>query len=332
MIECYYVLILIRKGRSNMKIGVVLVTYNRLDKLKISLDCYDKQTYLPEYVLVVNNNSTDGTDKYLEEWKSKKTNYKKIVLNLPSNIGGSGGFHEGLKKSLKLSADWIWVADDDAFPKEDCFFKSNFYLENNDCSNISAICGKVLNRGKIDLTHRRKVVNFGFFPLQIIPGKSNYNKESFNIQLFSYVGTIINKKKMLEVGITKRDYFIYNDDSEHSYRLSKVGKIVCIPEIEIIHDGPQVLTKDGVNWKLYYSIRNVLDMVKSNWPRRYFLSYKFYVRIKYFFIILFLYKNKMAGFKLMHKAISDANNNVSGLDHLYKPGWNPNKVNNNGKK
>lgn len=309
-----------------MKIGVVLVTYNRLDKLKISLECYDKQTYLPEYVLVVNNNSTDDTKKYLDDWKKKKANYDKIVLNLPSNIGGSGGFHEGLKKSLKLSADWIWVADDDAFPKNDCFEKAKKYLEENDTKNISAICGKVLNRGKTDLTHRRRIKNLGLFPLQTIPGAKNYNKDSFEIQLFSYVGTLINKKKMNEVGITKRDYFIYNDDSEHSYRLSKVGKIICIPSIEIIHDGPQVLTRDGVNWKLYYSIRNVLNMIKSNWPKRYYVTYKIYVRIKYFLIIMFLYRNKMQGLKILNKAIYDANHDIEGLDPVYKPGWKAKKV------
>lgn len=308
-----------------MKFGVVLVTYNRLDKLKISLDCYDKQSYLPEYVLVVNNNSTDDTLKYLKEWKNKKTKYEKIILNLPENIGGSGGFHEGLKKSLKLSADWIWVADDDAFPQKDCFKKAKKYLENNDCEDISAICGKVMNRGKIDLTHRRRIKNILCFPLQTIPGKNNYKKESFEIQLFSYVGTFINKNKMKEVGITKKDYFIYNDDSEHSYRLSKTGKIICIPDIEIIHDGPQVLTKDGVNWKFYYSIRNVLDMIKSNWPKRYYHTYKFYAKIKYTLIITFLYKNKREGFKIMKKAIYDADHNKSGLDDLYKPGWKPTK-------
>ena len=306
-----------------MKFGVVLVTYNRLDKLKISLDCYDKQTYLPEYVLVVNNNSTDDTKKYLETWKKKKTKYDKIVLNLPSNIGGSGGFHEGLKKSLDLPADWIWVADDDAFPKLDCFEKANEYLSKNKEENISAICGKVLNRGKIDLTHRRKIKNILCFPLQIIPGKKNYEKDQFEIHLFSYVGTFISKEKMKKVGITKKDYFIYNDDSEHSYRLSKVGKIFCIPTIEIIHDGPQVLTKDGVNWKFYYSVRNVLDMVKSNWPRRYYNTYKLYVRIKYFLIITLLYKNKKAGFKILKKAIYDADHGISGLDKVYKPGWKP---------
>ena len=131
---------------------------------------------------------------------------------------------------------------------------------------------------------------------------------------------------MNEVGITKRDYFIYNDDSEHSYRLSKVGKIICIPSIEIIHDGPQVLTKDGVNWKLYYSIRNVLNMIKSNWPKRYYVTYKIYVRIKYFLIIMFLYRNKMQGLKILNKAIYDANHDIEGLDPVYKPGWKAKKV------
>ena len=54
-----------------MKIGVVIVTYNRLEKLKIALKSYEKQSFKPQYILVVNNNSTDGTLEYLKEWKSK---------------------------------------------------------------------------------------------------------------------------------------------------------------------------------------------------------------------------------------------------------------------
>lgn len=309
-----------------MKLGVVLVTFNRLDKLKISLDCYEKQTIKPDYVIVVNNNSSDGTTEFLQDWGKKNTSYKKIILNLPENIGGSGGFHEGLKEALNHDIDWVWVADDDAFPKETCFEYAKDYIENNNVDDVSAICGKVLNRGKIDLTHRRRLKKLLFFPLQTVPGKKNYQKDSFEIELFSYVGSLINIEKMKKVGITKKDYFIYNDDSEHSYRLSKVGRIVCVPKIEIIHDGPIVGARDGVNWKFYYSIRNVLDMVKSNFPKRYYISYKIYVRIKYTLIITLLYKNKKDGFKIMHKAIKDANKGVTGLDSTYKPGWKPGKV------
>ena len=63
-----------------MRIGVVLVTFNRLNKLKIALESYNTQTYKPSYILVVNNNSTDGTTEYLEEWKQTNQGYNKIVI------------------------------------------------------------------------------------------------------------------------------------------------------------------------------------------------------------------------------------------------------------
>ena len=47
-----------------MNFGVVLVTYNRLDKLKIALECYEKQTYLPKNIMIINNASNDGTNEY----------------------------------------------------------------------------------------------------------------------------------------------------------------------------------------------------------------------------------------------------------------------------
>ena len=55
-----------------MKIGVVIVTYNRLDKLKIALKSYENQKIKPKYILVVNNNSTDGTKEYLDSWKQEE--------------------------------------------------------------------------------------------------------------------------------------------------------------------------------------------------------------------------------------------------------------------
>ena len=106
-----------------MKIGVVIVTYNRLDKLKLALESYEKQVLKPKYILVVNNNSTDGTYDFLEKWKEDRSEIEKRVVNLAQNTGGSGGFYEGLKHSLELDADWIWVADDDAYTKENALSK-----------------------------------------------------------------------------------------------------------------------------------------------------------------------------------------------------------------
>ena len=112
-----------------MEIGVVLVTFNRLEKLKKALEAYERQTVKPKYILVVDNNSTDGTREYLENWKKEEKQYKKYTVFMEKNTGGSGGFYEALKHSLELDASWIWTADDDAYPKEDAFEVAIRYLK-----------------------------------------------------------------------------------------------------------------------------------------------------------------------------------------------------------
>lgn len=305
-----------------MKIGVVLVTYNRKNELEKALKCYEEQTYLPQYICVVNNASTDGTDKILEKWKKKNSKYKKIVLNLNSNTGGSGGFYTGLTESLKLDADWVWVSDDDAFPKKNAFeVAANFYEKYKEVYDFSAICGKNLNRGKIDYMHRRRIKVGPLLVKQFTVKKKEYEQEFFFLDLFTYVGTFINVEKMRQVGVTEKDYFIYYDDSEHSYRLSKIGKIVCVPKIEIIHDGPISSNKDGVNWKYYYLIRNTLDFIRRHFSKKHYKFYCFYIKIKNYAITTLLYSHKLEGYRLINKAIKDAKKSILGLDSYYKPGW-----------
>lgn len=48
-----------------MNFAVVVVTYNRLELLKECLECIRNQELVPNNVVIVDNNSTDGTGKYL---------------------------------------------------------------------------------------------------------------------------------------------------------------------------------------------------------------------------------------------------------------------------
>lgn len=313
-----------------MKIGVVIVTYNRLDKLKIALKSYESQTVKPEYILVVNNNSTDDTKEYLEGWKQENVGIEKKVVNLNKNTGGSGGFYEGLKNSLNLNAEWIWVADDDAYPKEDAFEVAQKYVEDHKDSmkNLSAICGMVLKSdGKtIDCSHRRRIYTTLFNRIaQPYSKPKDYDKEEFEINGFSYVGTMINKEKLKQTELTKKDYFIYYDDTEHSYRLSKIGKIVCIPKIKVIHDAPHSEMSEIVKWKLYYLVRNTLDFIRCNFEEKYFKVACVEVPFKFKVAVLLFGKDKKYGYKMINEAVKDAKAGKSGLHEIYKPGWSPEK-------
>ena len=49
------------------KVAAVVVTYNRLEKLKKVLASLESQTRLPQMLVIVNNAATDGTAEHLKE-------------------------------------------------------------------------------------------------------------------------------------------------------------------------------------------------------------------------------------------------------------------------
>lgn len=295
-----------------MNIVAVIVTFNRKELLEAVLSTFDCMENGPDQLIVVNNNSSDGTTELLDIWRDKKSNFEKHVINLESNIGGSGGFYTGLEFASKLDPDWVWLSDDDAFPETDSFSKFRWYLNNiKDTSKISAICGKVVNNGEIDLAHRRRLKDCFFFEKEVVVDFSEYFNDSFEFDLFSYVGVFINNIHLNKVGLTEKNYFIWYDDTEHSYRLRDSGKILCLPNISIRHDVGEPLNK--ISWKNYYGIRNRLLMYKKK-------SFKTYVFLSVKFCFNSIFKDRIER-GIIFSALLDAYNNVDGLHCIYKPGW-----------
>ncbi|HEY0804284.1 MAG TPA: glycosyltransferase, partial [Pseudonocardiaceae bacterium] len=97
-------------------VAAVVVTYNRKDKLVTVLDHLLAQTRLPDWIIVVDNDSTDGTDKVLARYADHD---RVLVHRLPENIGGAGGFAAGMARGYELGADFVWIMDDDCYPNPD---------------------------------------------------------------------------------------------------------------------------------------------------------------------------------------------------------------------
>lgn len=302
-------------------IGVVVVTYNRLDKLKITMGCFKNQLCSPKYIVVVNNASTDGTEKYLEVWKNTNENeVRKYVINKDKNTGGSGGFYTGLEFAQTLDADWIWVSDDDAFPDADALMKVQENIDKDTGrTDVSAYCGMVINHGKIDFTHRKDFVPRKLTITEKFSTKDDYEKDRFEIQAFSYVGSVINKDKLIEVGLPIQEYFIWCDDTEHSLRLHNRGKIYCLPGVKIHHD--VAYQEHKTNWKTYYGFRNLADMYRRHFPKRYFIVFcANMIRKTYMYDLQHIHEEEN---KEIRCALCDAMHRRLGIHNVYKPGWKP---------
>ncbi len=291
-------------------IGVVVVTYNRLEKLKKALESYEKQSKRPDYIVVVNNSSTDGTKEYVEEWQKKQDDILRYTVMLNENIGGSGGFYEGLKAAKELEAKWIFVADDDAYADVDAIELLEKYIDIVEEKKTAAICGSVWINGEIDVWHRRILMKKGITYEKKVPIEE-YKKDIFEMDIFSYVGTALSKEALLQVGLPQRDYFIAYDDSEHSLRMRKYGKIYCAPAVKIVHAAEQ---DNAITWKTYYGIRNKIHAYKKH-------AGKSQARIQsLYYLIRFGIKGKKER-SLVKQAVYDAWQDNLGVNKCYKPGW-----------
>lgn len=159
-----------------MNIYIVIVTYNRLKYLRNTIDVSCK---LDANILIIDNNSTDGTHEYLDE---KSAQEKKVtVVHLPENTGGSGGFSFGIRQAVELGADWIWVMDDDVIPVENalehilpytriakCIYPAKEYADGSIYDFEAYVSRKTLKRTRIsnieEIKHKKYIdINGGCF-------------------------------------------------------------------------------------------------------------------------------------------------------------------------
>jgi len=298
-----------------MEIAVVVVTYNRRALLQECLNAYTAQTSPPDFIIVVDNASTDGTGEFLQLWeKDVQRHVQKLVVHLPSNVGGSGGFFEGTKAALRTGAEWIWVADDDAVPSLNVLERCRTHLKALDIRNIAAICAKVISNGEVS-TPQRYTREKGLLRIRFkdIP-KERYMNDSFECDGFGYVGALMNANKLAVSGLIRGDFFIWHDDAEHSIRLSREGKIICYPDMEIVHKVNDIDYKE-VTWKSFYGYRNNLLLLRLHYSPRYTI-------IKAILTLMKALRSKDRQSRdLILASIKAGLKGQRGLDSVYRPGW-----------
>ena len=80
---------------ASKKVMAIIVTFNRKELLKESIEALLNQSYKNCDILVVDNASSDGTREFISGYIDNK---KVIYKNTEVNIGGAGGFNFGIKK------------------------------------------------------------------------------------------------------------------------------------------------------------------------------------------------------------------------------------------
>lgn len=275
------------------KIAIVVVTFNRKKLLLECLNALKNQTYPLDAIFIIDGPSTDGTPEALLEygyirelppktadwsWETKNVIYSPVnnkpikvhYVRIYEDVGGSGGFYEGVKRAYEKGYEWIWLMDDDTEPKEDALEKLLNAIELiSEKINLPVgfVCSKVV--WKDGSIHKMNVPQIQ--PLIWgIPFNMYDDLGVLLVRACSFVSVLVSREAIKTVGHPIREFFIWGDDIEYTERITRAGYGgFYVKDSVVVHNTKSnyhvdILTDDEKNaWKYFYERRNTLYMIRK---------------------------------------------------------------------
>lgn len=234
----------------------VVVTFNRLEKLKTVIRSIEAQERAVDTVIIVDNASTDGTAEYL---RGLPASDRIEIVSLPTNTGGAGGFSTGMKRAYELGSDFVWIMDDDCYPEPDALggLLTGYAAAVDElgpdvpfaCSLVNYIDGSICEMNNpVTTWDWARLISRG--------------QNSVMVKSCSFVSVLIPRWAIERHGLPYSEYFIWFDDHEYTLRLTAVCPGVQVLSSVVVHD---MGDNRGVNfgmidtsnaWKFAYGIRN----------------------------------------------------------------------------
>lgn len=292
----------------------IVVTYNRKDLLLECLKALEKQTRSINAIYLLDNASTDRTPQLLlkkgylnklppntmdEPWEKtcEKNGISINYVRMPENIGGAGGFYNGIKKAYQKGYDWLWVMDDDTINTTNSlkvlFDKMRVVEE-----PIGFACSKVMwNEDEVHLQNMPSIQNLNSSNIPF----NKYDKEGvLSVEASTFVSNLISRDAVKSVGLPLKEFFIWADDVEYTNRITKndflglyVSDSIVYHKTKENNDGTVKSINEQSMWKNYYGRRNELYMRRSNSHLDFMLFFIKYLTIYNFNIIMHVKENKL---------------------------------------
>lgn len=284
----------------NGKLVAVIVTFNRLEKLKLSLAHTSKSAFYR--IVIVNNCSTDGT----REWLDTLTHDNLVTIHNQINEGGAGGFHRGFSyvSDQLPEADWLVCFDDDAHPEGD--LAGTFHSLDIPAEVGSLAAAVYLPDGRISEMNRPSRNPFWHlraFLAAFTKGRVGFHiKDDYyqmntpvDIDASSFVGCFVRLSLIRDqlIGLPRKELFLYADDIIYVLEIRKAGfRHWFVPTIAFSHDCQTLVDQKGVYhplWKAYYTYRNSIEMYRV--ASGYFYPFVLLVKIPKYVLAVRHYKS-----------------------------------------
>jgi len=266
---------------------VVTVTYgNRKKYLEQVINACIKEENIKK-ILVVDNASSCDKD-FFDSFNTNKIDW----IRLEENTGSANGYHVGIKEAYETSGcEFVWLLDDDNVPEKDALMiLLSHYIDQlkHGKNKLFAFQSKrpsfstqkeLFESMKYKKLYENKNNFLGFSIHRVIHKikklilKNNisnvpYLKDKLFVNYTQYGGLLLSRNLIQNIGFPKKTFFLYSDDGEYTYRITKQGGAICIIQRSIVQDVDLSWVNDGTyrslfpameynsDLKIYYSVRN----------------------------------------------------------------------------
>jgi len=163
-------------------VSVIIPTYNRATTIVRAIESVLNQTYKNFELIVVDDNSTDNTEKVLSHYiANSRINY----IKLTKNIGGGGARNRGITEA---KGEFVAFQDSDDQWMLDKLEKQMKVFEDN--TEIDIVFSRIQKNGDISTA----------FPKRDITRSQNIYTELLKDNYIGTVTAVIRKEKLKEVG------------------------------------------------------------------------------------------------------------------------------------
>jgi len=274
-----------------MKIFSVVLNWNNAQDTLNCVSSLLEAEREPDKIVVVDNGSTDDS-VYLLKLKLPQ---KCHLIQAGDNLGYAGGLLVGANWCLESGAELIWFLNNDTWVLED---------------TLANLAEAFLRNGK-DFLYSPKVlyssdpskVYFEGISFSYRTGRfsslSSQQNNSFieNLDYFSDAihgcSFVVHSDIIRKFGFMDPEYFLYWEEYEYCFRLSKHGiQCLCVPSSIMFHkvEGSQHVDSAGLkNIRTYYRTRNKILFWKE------YVNVLFYLKflmIFIFFEIVKMYRSR----------------------------------------
>ncbi|HOW60514.1 MAG TPA: glycosyltransferase family 2 protein [Candidatus Moranbacteria bacterium] len=209
------------------KISVIVLNFNGKKTLDNCLSSVFHSDYSNFDVVVVDNNSEDGS---LEQ--AMKLFSRAYFIKNDDNVGFSKGNNIGIRYALEKFADYVFILNNDTLVEKNTLSLLIDAMENYPLAGIGSplvftpdntsiwFAGGNIHWKKMKASHLHKIESEAPYPTEYISG----------------CAMLVKKDVFKKIGLFDERFFLYYEDADFSFRTKEAGfKLIIIPSAHIRH-------------------------------------------------------------------------------------------------